>query len=177
MKVRFGKTLLVQVTVETNGQAVSLDGRDISVMLVGPRGVRDMMDVEISGNVITFVVEGATQKFAGLYRVEVFENKGVVSQSVMDCDAFELVPLSCMESQEEGDIATALVKLEGSIEVSAMGRKGDRGKSAYEVAVDNGFVGTEVEWLASLKGKSAYDIAVDNGFVGTEVEWLASLRG
>jgi hypothetical protein len=27
------------------------------------------------------------------------------------------------------------------------------GKSAYEVAVDNGFVGTEQEWLASLKGE------------------------
>lgn len=26
------------------------------------------------------------------------------------------------------------------------------GKSAYEVAVDNGFIGTEAEWLASLKG-------------------------
>ena len=25
--------------------------------------------------------------------------------------------------------------------------------------------------------KSAYDIAVENGFVGTEVEWLASLQG
>lgn len=29
--------------------------------------------------------------------------------------------------------------------------KGDRGKSAYEVAVDNGFVGTEAEWLHSLQ--------------------------
>jgi serine protease Do len=28
------------------------------------------------------------------------------------------------------------------------------GKSAYEIAVDNGFVGTEGEWLASLKGSS-----------------------
>lgn len=27
-----------------------------------------------------------------------------------------------------------------------------RGESAYEIAVRNGFVGTEVEWLASLKG-------------------------
>ena len=27
-----------------------------------------------------------------------------------------------------------------------------RGKSAYEVAVENGFSGTETEWLASLKG-------------------------
>ena len=30
---------------------------------------------------------------------------------------------------------------------------GTAGKSAYEIAVDNGFVGTETEWLESLKGK------------------------
>ena len=29
---------------------------------------------------------------------------------------------------------------------------GAAGKSAYEIAVDNGFVGTETEWLESLKG-------------------------
>lgn len=28
----------------------------------------------------------------------------------------------------------------------------DAGKSAYDIAVENGFVGTETEWLASLKG-------------------------
>ena len=32
------------------------------------------------------------------------------------------------------------------------GENGRDGKSAYEVAVDNGFVGTEQEWLESLKG-------------------------
>ncbi|MBO6237781.1 MAG: hypothetical protein J6N50_03220, partial [Bacteroidales bacterium] len=30
--------------------------------------------------------------------------------------------------------------------------RGPEGKSAYRVAVDNGFVGTEEEWLASLVG-------------------------
>ena len=29
----------------------------------------------------------------------------------------------------------------------------------------------------ALKGKSAYDIACDNGFIGTPSEWLASLKG
>lgn len=29
---------------------------------------------------------------------------------------------------------------------------GADGKSAYEIACDNGFVGTEEEWLVSLKG-------------------------
>lgn len=28
-----------------------------------------------------------------------------------------------------------------------------------------------------LSGESAYQIAVDNGFVGTEAEWLESLKG
>lgn len=28
-----------------------------------------------------------------------------------------------------------------------------------------------------LKGESAYQVAVDNGFEGTEAEWLESLKG
>jgi hypothetical protein len=35
------------------------------------------------------------------------------------------------------------------------GKDGADGKSAYEIAVDNGFAGTEEEWLASLKGEGA----------------------
>jgi len=84
---------------------------------------------------------------------------------------------------------------------------GPDGKSAYEVAVDNGYIGTEAEWLVSLKGadgapgtdgakgdkgdkgddglpgtpgttgKSAYEVAVDDGFVGDETAWLDSLKG
>ena len=84
------------------------------------------------------------------------------------------------------------------------GAGGLQGKSAYQIAVDNGFVGTESEWLESLKGadgdpgptgpqgpagetgpagatgadgKSAYEVAVDEGYAGTEAEWLASLVG
>jgi hypothetical protein len=32
-----------------------------------------------------------------------------------------------------------------------------RGKSAYEIAVENGFVGTEADWLESLHGKDGED--------------------
>lgn len=76
---------------------------------------------------------------------------------------------------------------------------GTRGYSAYEIAVQHGFEGTEEEWLASLigpqgeagtpfgnltpsqkaelkgdTGKSAYEVAVENGFIGTESEWVNS---
>ena len=37
------------------------------------------------------------------------------------------------------------------------GKDGQNGKSAYEIAVENGFVGTEAEWLASLKGTDGKD--------------------
>ncbi len=63
------------------------------------------------------------------------------------------------------------------------GEKGDSGKTAYELAVENGYAGTLDEWLASLNGtngangKSAYELAVEKGYSGTESEWLASLQG
>lgn len=55
-----------------------------------------------------------------------------------------------------------------------------RGYSAYQLAVKNGYTGTEKEWIASItgvEGKSAYQVAVANGYSGTEEEWLASLKG
>lgn len=59
----------------------------------------------------------------------------------------------------------------------------EEAKSAYEVAVENGFVGTEIEWLRSLHGASGedgadldieevYEAAKKNGFKGTFQEFL-----
>ena len=81
------------------------------------------------------------------------------------------------------------------------GENGADGKSAYEIAKEHGFVGSEEDWLATLKGdkgdqgeqgiqgpqgeqgipgaegKSAYQIAKEAGFEGDEASWLASLKG
>lgn len=60
---------------------------------------------------------------------------------------------------------------------------GTHAKSAYDLAVDNGYDGTMEQWLASLvgeageNGKSAYDLAVDNGYKGDTTEWLKTLIG
>lgn len=45
--------------------------------------------------------------------------------------------------------------------------------TAYAIACEHGFKGTEKQWLDTL---SAYGIAVANGFSGTEQEWLESLK-
>lgn len=39
------------------------------------------------------------------------------------------------------------------------------------------FDGNKIEGTVGETGKSAYEIAVKNGYVGTETEWLASLKG
>lgn len=49
------------------------------------------------------------------------------------------------------------------------------GRSAYEEAVRQGYIGTEQEWLESLNGKTAYQGALDGGFVGTEQEFNTSM--
>ena len=61
--------------------------------------------------------------------------------------------------------------------------KAMRGFSAYEIAVQHGYSGTEEQWLASLKGDkgdggySAYELAQQAGFTGDEAAWRASLKG
>lgn len=48
------------------------------------------------------------------------------------------------------------------------------------MACESGYSGTVQEWLVSLKGtdgKSAYALAPENRFEGSETEWLALLKG
>lgn len=59
----------------------------------------------------------------------------------------------------------------------SIGLEGPEGISAYQVAKNNGFTGTQPEWLATLVGKSAYQTWRDQGNTGTQAEFLASLEG
>ena len=104
-------------------------------------------------------------------------------------DSYELFELEVIPASEMG----------GSLR-GERGPQGPGGESAYQVAVRNGFVGSEADWLKSLKGdkgnpgekgekgdagrgingergRSAYEVAQRNGFTGTEQEWLISLKG
>ena len=42
-----------------------------------------------------------------------------------------------------------------TLQIAELGKRGYSGKSAYELALSNGFLGTEAQWLASLKGEPA----------------------
>ena len=52
------------------------------------------------------------------------------------------------------DLYTQLLKKLSEMQTGANGKDG---RSAYEIAIENGFVGTVAEWLKSLKGKDGID--------------------
>ena len=52
------------------------------------------------------------------------------------------------------DLYTQLLKKLSEMQTGANGKDG---RSAYEIAIENGFVGTVAEWLESLKGKDGID--------------------
>ena len=67
-----------------------------------------------------------------------------------------------IEEEGEGGVINKfqiVLSLQGETTIAATSTvqpyyaKGDPGKSAYEIAVEQGFVGTEEEWLESLKGQ------------------------
>ena len=101
--------------------------------------------------------------------------------------------------QMEFGVVITIVDADGETSATlhngANGEKGSDGKSAYQIAVEQGYQGSESDWLSSLKGdkgntgakgnpgqdgadgKSAYAIAVEHGYEDSEDEWLLSLKG
>ena len=104
--------------------------------------------------------------------------------------------------QMESGVVITIVDADGETSATlhngADGEKGTDGKSAYQIAVEQGYQGSESDWLSSLKGdkgekgntgakgnpgqdgaegKSAYAIAVEHGYEASEDEWLLSLKG
>ena len=107
--------------------------------------------------------------------------------------------------QLESGVVITIVDADGETSATlhngANGEKGTDGKSAYQIAVEQGYQGSESDWLSSLKGdkgdkgekgntgakgnpgqdgadgKSAYAIAVEHGYEDSEDKWLLSLKG
>lgn len=62
--------------------------------------------------------------------------------------------------------------------ISVGGGAGVQGKSAYQVWIDQGNVGTEADFLTAISaGDSAYQIWLGLGNAGTEQDFIDSLSG
>ena len=58
---------------------------------------------------------------------------------------------------------------------SSSGKSGKDGKSAYEIAVDHGFVGSEEDWLQSLHGKGGTGGSGSSGDNSLSIEAISDL--
>lgn len=70
------------------------------------------------------------------------------------------------ETPECGMIQIKLVKGDRGND----GDPGEDGDSAYIIAVNNGFIGTETDWLESLKGKDGEDGDLTDRITNTELQ-------
>lgn len=108
-------------------------------------------DFTIDGNTISFTYSGDEQTNTGRFALRLVTDAGTPTEVTVDQkDAFELVPHSWLTGGEDDENLTI-----ETVEVTTYSQVavGVNGKSAYEIAVEHGFRGTEEQWLASLKAK------------------------
>lgn len=151
-RIRIGKEFTVRWSVTVNGGDSELASFDFTVLMQYPSKRNLKMDFTIDGNDIVIPINRDLQTEIGKYTLELWANKDKEGQSVIDyCDAFSLVPRSCMEneSQSESDIETV-----EDISLSTSGIEiGVIGKSAYQIWLENGNEGTEQDFLSWIKNR------------------------
>ena len=126
LRTRIGNTVTVVLPVLTRGDAVSLVGRDITIMLVDPNERKTPVSFTIGGvsnNIATFVVEGTSQSATGTYRAEVYENYRGTAMAVYDCDIFVLVARTEYENDGNEGVSSETTTLD-PINIAWVGRDG-----------------------------------------------------
>lgn len=105
-------------TILTDGEAVSLEGRDLTLVLIHPRGNKEEMEFAAVNNVVTFSWQGKDQKELGRYGIILYENYGKPNQLRVDIHKFlELIPWSDREAGSYADLTETHTDL-GTNEIS-----------------------------------------------------------
>lgn len=142
--IRIGKDISIEWAILTNGIAVSLEGRKLSLEITTPVMKKTYLPITITQNIIRAKYPAREQKSVGVYSLTLWENKGREGQTCVDrCKAFKLVSKTCQEPSCDIEDEPC-VTLCGNLFV------GVRGESAYEIALRHGYLGSEEEWLKSL---------------------------
>ena len=87
--------------------------------------------------------------------VEVYYPTGTLKFYGVDFEVYPSPETAEIESKDEFTLLES--KIAEVDKIIAEGIETAQGKSAFEIAVENGFVGTESEWLESLKGEKGAD--------------------
>ena len=128
-RIRLGKDIKIHWPIMTKGEQVTLEGRDLHLVLHLPSCMEPPLHFEPQGNIAVFTISGNMQKQLGAYRLTMWENKDKSGQTAVDyCDAFELVPTTCMEGGNDNNLTTETVNLDSSDLIVGL-----PGPSAYDL--------------------------------------------
>ena len=123
--IRIGKDISVRWAILTNGQPISLEGRDLKLVLTNPLKRTTEPDFTVSGNEVSATIQGTEQKYLGSYSLTLWENYGKQRQTAIDaCEAFRLVATTCQEGGTDEGLDTETVNLSGTLEVFTQGGGG-----------------------------------------------------
>ena len=149
--IRIGNDINIKWTINRQGSPEDFRGKNLSVYLLEHfSSSKADISYTIKDNIINITFFGKNQKRTGIYTLKLVENEGQTNMSTLDhCNAFNLVGKSCMVGDKDScsNLEVTSIALESNLALPT------NGQSAYEIALKTGFVGTEEEWIASLKGE------------------------
>lgn len=139
---QIGNDLPVSWRISRIGKSIDLSDVAVSLKMSGTNGTTIIVsDYHINTDTISWIFYARLQTTPATYSFTLTLNEGKEDMhTITECAVLRLVPVAC-----PADIRHAII-LESDIMIPA------NGMSAYEIAVRNGFQGTEQEWLSSLKG-------------------------
>lgn len=92
IKIRKGKDIVFRWSILTNGNALPLSGRNLTLEIITPYGRRIAMNYQTDGNTIIFKFRGTEHTMLGVHGITLWENKGEDGQTAVDIsNAFALV--------------------------------------------------------------------------------------
>lgn len=108
-----GVTRTFNWTITTGGEDVSLEGRNLTLQLMEPRGSVVELPFSTTNNMVTFTWQGEEQTKIGCYSLILWENYGEEAQRRVDIHNFlELMPWSETDSGEFADLTEETIELE-----------------------------------------------------------------
>lgn len=110
-KIRLGNDIKFNWSLlNSEGELYNIEGADLRITYTTFRGVTEVTDFSVSGNVVSWVFRGKDQKVLGDYIITLQKNAGEDGMITIDkCSAFRLVARSC---DAGGETACSHLKVE-----------------------------------------------------------------
>jgi|GEM_PF-6863252 len=145
-KIRIGNDIQVSWEVKTNGEVVSLEGRQLRLFVRSAYQKQEITNFSVSGCVVSFVYSASMQKSTGARALVLNDaTEGSPEKTICADQAFTLVAHSCEESDDDTDFEDFMVSLQSNVLV------GLPGMSAYDLWLLDGNEGTLEDYYTWLR--------------------------